>query len=185
MAPQPPKQSSNKTTTWADQAQGFESPSKQHTAWGRIDGDETAEASHPQGNTGRNGNRYASLDETQTDGDETATTNFIRVLVRASLDETQTDGDETAEASHPQGNTGRNGNRYASLDETQTDGDETATTNFIRVLVRASLDETQTDGDETAETSARKYRKERKSLCLSMKHRQMGMRLLLRTLFEF
>eukprot|EP00970_Alexandrium_tamarense_P015304 scaffold4986_cov180-Alexandrium_tamarense.AAC.2 len=81
MAPQPPKQSSNKTTTWADQAQGIESPSKQHTARGRTDGDETAEVSHPQGNTGRNGNRYASLDETRTDGDETATTNFIRVLV--------------------------------------------------------------------------------------------------------
>ncbi len=53
----------------------------------------------------------------------------------ASLDETRTDGDETAEASHLQGNTGRNGNRYASLDEKRTDGDETATTNFIRVLV--------------------------------------------------
>ncbi len=50
--------------------------------------------------------------------------------MRASLNETQTDGDETAEASHPQGNTGRNGNRYASLDETQTDGDETATIEF-------------------------------------------------------
>jgi hypothetical protein len=76
-----------------------------------TDGDETTEASHRQGNTGKNGNCYASLDETRTDGDE------------------------TAEASHPQGNMGRNGNRYASLDEKRTDGDETATTNFIRVLV--------------------------------------------------
>jgi hypothetical protein len=58
------KQSTIKTTTWADQAQGFDFPSKQHTARGRTDVDETAEASHPQGKTGRNGNRYASLDET-------------------------------------------------------------------------------------------------------------------------
>ena len=57
------KQSSFKTTTWADQAQGFDFPSKQHTARGRTGGDETAEASHSQGNTGRDGNRYASLDE--------------------------------------------------------------------------------------------------------------------------
>eukprot|EP00970_Alexandrium_tamarense_P018686 scaffold13359_cov258-Alexandrium_tamarense.AAC.5 len=40
------KQSSIKTTTWADQAQGFDFPSKQHTARGRTGGDETAEASH-------------------------------------------------------------------------------------------------------------------------------------------
>ena len=47
-----------------------------------------------------------TLTETiQTDGDETATTNFTRVLV------------------------------HASLDEKRTDGYETTTTNFIRVLV--------------------------------------------------
>eukprot|EP00970_Alexandrium_tamarense_P003115 scaffold471_cov109-Alexandrium_tamarense.AAC.3 len=41
-------QSSLKTTTWADQAQGFEFPSKQHTARGRTHGDVTATSSRSQ-----------------------------------------------------------------------------------------------------------------------------------------
>jgi|EP00970_Alexandrium_tamarense_P011188 hypothetical protein len=57
------KQSSIKTTTWADQAQGFDFPSKQHTARGRTSGEVTATVSHSQGNMGGNGNQYASLDE--------------------------------------------------------------------------------------------------------------------------
>jgi len=57
------KQSSLKTTTWADQAQGFEFPSKQHTARGRTNGDVTATSSRSQRNIGGNGNRYSPLDE--------------------------------------------------------------------------------------------------------------------------
>ena len=60
------KQSSIKTTTWADQAQGFAFPSKQHTARGRKNGDVTAAALHSHGNTGGYGNRYASLDESRS-----------------------------------------------------------------------------------------------------------------------